>query len=623
MDDIVEPSGAEYKLPLALLWQHDRMLPVGTILTAKATKAGIEVRGSIPKVDAPQGLAARLEEAWQSLKHQLVRGLSIGFRPLEYSFMDNGGIHFTKWEWLELSLVTIPANAEATITSIKSFDREQLAASGKRLPTVVRIGKPAGASASTTKTFKVPKPQEGNQMNIEEQIKGYKEAREAKAAEMVAIMEKSAEAGETLDAEQEEQYDTLQDEVTAIDKHLDRLEKMAKTNLVKAAPVQDRTGMQEAARAKAPAVVKSVKNDEPGLAFARFALSMFAAKGDVGSAKAFAENKFGSDIRLQNVMKAAVNAGTTTSPTWAGDLVDYQNISGEFIEYLRPRTIVGQFGMGGIPSLRRVPFNSRIPGKTGAGTAGWTGEGYRKPVTSASYAATTLKWAKIAAISVVTEELERFSDPAIVQLTRDDLADAVIERMDIDFVDPDKAVGTGASESPASVTNGVTPIPSSGTDADSIRADIAALWATADATNLPTGTAVYITDAKTARALSLLRNPLGAREFPGVRLNGAGEIDGVPVIVSNYVPQDTNGSMFILAFASEIYIADDGQVNIDISREATIFMDDAAATATPTAAQLVSMFQTNQLAIRAERYVRWQKRRPQAVAYLSGVNWGA
>ena len=623
MDDIVEPSGAEYKLPLALLWQHDRMLPVGTILTAKATKAGIEVRGSIPKVDAPQGLAARLEEAWQSLKHQLVRGLSIGFRPLEYSFMDNGGIHFTKWEWLELSLVTIPANAEATITSIKSFDREQLAASGKKLPTVARIGKPAGASATELKIKSVPKPQEGKHMNIEEQIKGYKEAREAKAAAMLGIMEKSAESGETLDAEQEEQYDTLQDEITAIDKHLGRLEGMAKANLESAKAVEDRTGMQEKAKSKAPAIVKSVKNDEPGIAFARFALSMFAAKGDVGSAKAFAENKFGSDARLQNVMKAAVNAGTTTSPTWAGDLVDYQNISGEFIEFLRPRTIVGQFGMGTIPSLRRVPFNSRIPGKTGAGTAGWTGEGYRKPVTSASYAATELKWAKIAAISVVTEELERFSDPAIVQLTRDDLADAVIERMDIDFVDPAKAVGTGASESPASVTNGVTPITSSGTDADSIRADIAALWATADATNLPTGTAVYITDAKTARALSLLRNPLGAREFPGVRLNGAGEIDGVPVIVSNYVPADTNGSLFILAFASEIYLADDGQVNIDISREATIFMDDAAATATPTAAQLVSMFQTNQLAIRAERYVRWQKRRPQAVAYLSGVNWGA
>jgi len=107
----------------------------------------------------------------------------------------------------------------------------------------------------------------------------------------------------------------------------------------------------------------------------------------------------------------------------------------------------------------------------------------------------------------------------------------------------------------------------------------------------------------------------------GVRMSGAGEIDGVPLIVSNYVPGDSSGSLFILAFASEIYLADDGQVNIDISREATIFLDDAAATATPTAAQLVSMFQTNQLAVRAERYVRWQKRRPQAVAYLSDVDW--
>ena len=122
MGDIVEPLGGEYQLPISLLWQHDRRQPVGTITAAKATKKGIEVRGQIPRIDQPIGLASRLEEAWQSLKHQLVRGLSIGFSPIEYSFMDNGGIHFTKWEWLELSLVTIPANADATINSIKAFD---------------------------------------------------------------------------------------------------------------------------------------------------------------------------------------------------------------------------------------------------------------------------------------------------------------------------------------------------------------------------------------------------------------------------------------------------------------------------------------------------------------------
>ncbi|MFS2047551.1 phage major capsid protein [Variovorax sp. Varisp41] len=467
----------------------------------------------------------------------------------------------------------------------------------------------------------LPFAMSGEVRTVAEQISAFEASRQAKAAELAGIMTKASDEGRTLDDSEAESYDTLKAEVEQIDKHLGRLRDQEKLNIQRAAPVKG-SNSEEGAASRAPAVIKTQRNDEPGIGFARFALSMFAAKGDVNSAKAFAENKFGQDTRLQNVMKAAVAAGTTTSPTWAGNLVDYQNLSSEFIEFLRPRTIVGQFGVGGIPALRRVPFNSRIPGKTSAGSAQWVGEGYRKPVTAAGYSAATLKWAKIAAISVVTEELERFSDPAIVQLTRDDLADAVIERMDVDFVDPAKAAGTGAGESPASVTNAVTPIPSTGTDADGVRADIAALWATADATNLPASSAVYITDAKTARNLSLMRNPLGAREFPDVRVNGAGSIDGVPLLISNYVPSDTSGSLFILAFASEIYLADDGQVNIDISREATIFLDDAAATATPTAAQLVSMFQTNQLAIRAERYVRWQKRRPQAVAFLNGVQWG-
>ncbi|CAI3795831.1 HK97 family phage prohead protease [Rheinheimera sp. MM224] len=118
MNDIVDPMGV-YTLPVSLLWHHRRFEPVGIVLTAKATKNGIEIKGSIPMIEKPAALAARLEEAWQSIKHKLVRGLSIGFRPIEYSFLDNGGIHFHKWEWLELSLVTIAANAEATITSIK------------------------------------------------------------------------------------------------------------------------------------------------------------------------------------------------------------------------------------------------------------------------------------------------------------------------------------------------------------------------------------------------------------------------------------------------------------------------------------------------------------------------
>jgi len=472
------------------------------------------------------------------------------------------------------------------------------------------LGAMSGVTFGTTKT-------------VGEQIADLENTRAAKAARATEVMGKSLAEGRSTDQAEADEFDGIQAEIKQIDGDLVRLKALQDMQASSATPVPTNAGksVQASGAARAPAVVRTVGNEEPGLGFARLCLAMFAAKGNVVEAKSFAENIFGSDIRLQSAMKAAVTAGTTGNATWAGNLVDARTLQSEFLEFLRPRTIVGRFGANGIPGLRRIPFNVRIPGKTAAGSAQWVGEGYRKPVTKSGYAATEHKWAKIAGISVVTEELARFSDPSIQTLVRDDLSEAVIERMDIDFINPAKAAGTGASASPASVTNGVTPIASTATsDEEAISAEINSLWAVADDTNLPATSAVYITDVRTVRGLIGLRTALGQSAFPNLTITG-GSIGGVPVIVSNYVPNDSTGSLFVLAFASEIYLSDDGQVGVDISREATIVMDDDA-TATPTAAQIVSMFQTNQLAIRAERYVNWSKRRAQAVAFLTGVNWG-
>lgn len=132
--DIVESEGAVFNLPIPLLWQHNASAPVGHVNTATPQKKQIKVKGSIVKLDEPGTLKDRLDEAWQSLKTGLVRHLSIGFNPLEYSRIESEGswgLHFLKWEWLELSLVTIPANADASVTSIKRFDDKlRFAASG-------------------------------------------------------------------------------------------------------------------------------------------------------------------------------------------------------------------------------------------------------------------------------------------------------------------------------------------------------------------------------------------------------------------------------------------------------------------------------------------------------------
>lgn len=143
MGDIVEPLGVSFTNPLSLLWQHERKKPVGLAKFGKPTKDGIPFEAELPVVHEAGILRDRLEEAWQSIKLGLVRAVSIGFRALEYAFLEEtDGIRFTKSEVYELSLVTIPAQPEAMITGVgksidagtlailKKFDTNALAATG-------------------------------------------------------------------------------------------------------------------------------------------------------------------------------------------------------------------------------------------------------------------------------------------------------------------------------------------------------------------------------------------------------------------------------------------------------------------------------------------------------------
>lgn len=147
--DIVEPDGAEFKLPIPLLWQHNSREPVGWVTSAKVTSKGIEIEGEIANVQDPGKLKDRLDEAWQMLRAKLVQGLSIGFQPIESSRIDQTyAYRYLKWLWLELSCVTIPANGDCSITSIKSADQAiRRAASGAR--PVVRL-EPAPADTGNT-----------------------------------------------------------------------------------------------------------------------------------------------------------------------------------------------------------------------------------------------------------------------------------------------------------------------------------------------------------------------------------------------------------------------------------------------------------------------------------------
>jgi len=456
---------------------------------------------------------------------------------------------------------------------------------------------------------------------ISEQISAFEQKRGALVGANESIMTKAADDGATLDAEQEEQFDGNQADIDAIDKHLVRLRAMEKMAIAKAVPVAggnaDDAGKT---RGGTRIEVKGV-NLPKGTTFTRYAMALARSKGNLMQAAEIAKQWGDSTPQVETILKAAVAAGTTTDTAWAKPLVEYENMASEFAELLRPATIIGR-----IPGLRRVPFNIKIPRQTGGSSVGWVGEGKPKPVSALAFDQVTLGMAKTAGIVVITDELARSSSPAAEEVVRQDLIDQTAQFLDRQFVDPTVTAVSGVS--PASITNGVTAITASGTDADAFRADAKQLMAGYIAANMSLAGAVWIMTETQALSLALMLNPLGQQEFAGMTATGTGTLLGLPVIISENIPAQAQvtgppaipaGSRIILVKASEILLADDGQTMLDVSSEASLQMDSAPTDPPVANTVFVSLWQMNMIGIRAERYINWGKRRAGAVQYITGT----
>ncbi len=108
--------------------------------------------------------------------------------------------------------------------------------------------------------------------------------------------------------------------------------------------------------------------------------------------------------------------------------------------------------------------------------------------------------------------------------------------------------------------------------------------------------------------------------FPGLSANG-GTLLGDTLVAGGNV---TAGSLILLK-PSDIYKIGDRGVEVSLSTEAAIQMDDApdgeSDTPTPNS-NVVSMFQTESVAIKVVRPLNFAKRRASAVAAISGADYG-
>lgn len=613
--DIVEPLGVRFKNPMPLLHQHDHDKPVGTVTFDKPTKDGITFEAKLPKIEEAGPLRDRIETAWGELKAGLVRAVSIGFRALEYSWMDDGGIRFISTEVLELSLVSVPANADAVISTIKSIDRPLLAASGKEPKAADRPVAP-GAAGKTKHSVNLKIKENPAMKTIAEQIAALEASRHAKAARMAEVMQKSMDEGRSTDQAEQEEFDSLEQELDAIDGDLKRLRALEKAQALTARPLvagQIKTAAAgAAARTGAPVVIKGDKDEAfEGQNYTRMVIAKTLARIDDMSAVGVAHKRWGrSNPQLVETIKAAVAGGGTEPGEWGAELVHIDRYTGDFIEYLYSRTVFDKL------PLREVPANVNIAGQDGAATGYWVGQSKSIPVSKADFMDVNLTPLKVAALAVVSKELLRDSSPSAEKLVRDALVEASAQRVDQTFLGAGAAV---ANVSPAGILNGLTAGTSAGPDIEGVIADVKALYAGFIAANNADGLQ-FVTTQSLSKALGLMQNVMGNFAFPGLSANGGALLGDTLVAGGNVAAGD-----FILLKPSDIYKIGDRGVEVSLSTEAAIQMDDApnGASDTPTAnTSVVSMFQTDSVAIKVVRPLNFAKRRASAVAYIGDADYG-
>ena len=264
-------------------------------------------------------------------------------------------------------------------------------------------------------------------MTIAQQIAQFQAQKSAALASMDQLVSK----GLTLAGDDESAYSAHEAEVVEIDRHLTRLKAAEARQAATAEPV----GI---------ASIQVIDNAPKGTDFVRYCKAMALSKGNPMQAVEIAKSmNYGE--RVENVIKAAVAAGSTTSAGFTA-LIQPQIMASEFIDLLRPNLILSK-----MTQARQVPTNMTFPRATTGTTAGWIGEGKPAPITNGAFDTLVIGEHKLGAIAVFTEELLRRSEPAAEALVRNDLIATITTAIDSAFID--QANAGVATVKPASIAN--------------------------------------------------------------------------------------------------------------------------------------------------------------------------
>lgn len=328
--------------------------------------------------------------------------------------------------------------------------------------------------------------------------------------------------------------------------------------------------------------------------FVQLAKAMGAGNCRAG-ALAYAEAN-GADARVLRVIKENVPAGSLSDSDWAGDLA---TLAAGFISSIRPRSLF-YYASGlvdpvawraGVNAMSLIPASDHAEGGFVAMGDGAGLVDQSEPVPHC-----------VTSLVVGTRELFTATTAAAFARLRRELQEGAIKSVDARFW--------------SILAAGATVIPTN----DAAMANIRHALAIVNTTGAGAQTCFFAAAPDSANSIATMVGLTGSRVFPDATPFG-GSILNIPVIVTDAIPA---GALALIQAGS--LALNSGVVDIDYGSSASIQFktDPTQNSTTPTATQLVSLFQTGARSIRLSHRFIAEKVRSNACVLLSHVatNWG-
>jgi HK97 family phage major capsid protein len=419
-------------------------------------------------------------------------------------------------------------------------------------------------------------------------------ARAALITEARAILNRAEGENRDLTADEQTQYDAKLVSAEEMKTRIDREERQMALDAENARSI----GGVATAEVNGQAAKK-----EPGQGFIDCVRSIAHGGRDRRAAADFAENTLHNPDVARALGASAGATGGFAVPT---------QMSQEFIEYLRPKSVIRSLG----PRVLPMPNgNLTLPKITGGATATWIGENAAVVKTEQTLGQVKLSAKKLGALVPISNDLVRFANPQTDTVIREDLVRAIAQGEDLAFIR-----GDGTAFTPRGLKNWIATANSfgiTGATITLITADLGTAMSNLATNNVDISPAdcAWIFAPRTFIFLKTLRNSTtGQYAFP--EMQGPNPtLLGYRVAMTSQIPINLGGatnSEFYFVHVPDLVIGEAVNMIVDVSSEAS-YVDENGNT--------VSAYALDQTVIRVIEENDFAMRYPTAASIVTAVTY--